>query len=249
METKMNTLKTKHTWDRVKPPPGVNIMDSMWVFDIKWDDEGNRIKDKARLVGKGYTQQLGVDYNEMWAGVTRLESVRMTATITAKFDLKLWRIDFVRAYLNSLTKEDIYMKQPKGFIESGCEDYVCKLVHTIYGTMQGAHNWYKTLNKTYNDLRYNASRADSCIHFKKENGNYTITDTYTDDIFGASNNDEEAKRRKDELGKVWEIKDMGENEYFLGMRYNRTLTPERYDYHNDLTGNTSLASSHWNISS
>jgi hypothetical protein len=64
-------------------------MDSMWIYDIKWDGEGNRIKDKARLVGKGYTQQLGIDYNETWAGVTRLESVRMTA-IAARYGLKLW---------------------------------------------------------------------------------------------------------------------------------------------------------------
>jgi Reverse transcriptase (RNA-dependent DNA polymerase) len=75
MKTEMDTLKAKHTWDLVIPPPGANIMGSMWVYDIKWDGEGNRIKDKARLVGKGYTQQLGIDYNETWAGVTRLEVV------------------------------------------------------------------------------------------------------------------------------------------------------------------------------
>jgi transposase InsO family protein len=223
MQVEMDTLRKKHTWDLVKPPPGANIMDSMWVYDIKWDGEGNRIKDKARLVGKGYTQQLGVDYNETWAGVTRLESVRMTAAIAARLNLKLWRIDFVGAYLNSLTKEDIYMKQPEGFIEPGYEDYVCKLVHTIYGTMQGAHDWYETLSKTYKDLGYTTSRADPCVRFKQENGNYTITDTYTDDVFGASNNDEEEERRKKEIGGVWEIKDVGENEYFLGMRVQQDL--------------------------
>ena len=223
MKVEMDTLKTKHTWDLVKAPAGANIMASMWVYDIKWDGEGNRIKDKARLVGKGYTQQLGVDYNETWAGVTRLESVRMTAAIAAKRDLKLWRIDFVGAYLNSLTKEDIYMKQPEGFIEPGYEDYVCKLIHTIYGTMQGAHDWYETLRETFNTLGYTTSHADPCVRFKTEDGNYTITDTYTDDIFGASNNEQEVKRRKDEIGKVWEIKDVGENEYFLGMRVQQDL--------------------------
>ena len=70
MQLEMDTLMAKHTWDLVKAPSGANVMDSMWVFDIKWDGEGNRIKDKARLVGKGYTQQLGIDYNETWAGVT-----------------------------------------------------------------------------------------------------------------------------------------------------------------------------------
>ena len=81
----------------------------------------------------------------------------MTITIAAKLDLKLWHIDFVRAYLNSLTKEYIYMRQPEGFIKVSYEDYVCKLVYTICGTMQGVHDWYKTLNKTYNDLGYKAS--------------------------------------------------------------------------------------------
>jgi Reverse transcriptase (RNA-dependent DNA polymerase) len=110
------------------------------------------------------------------------------------------------------------MKQLEGFIEAGYENYVCKLVHTIYGMMQRVHNWYQMLNKTYSNLRYHVSWADPCICYKKENGNYTITDTYTNDIFGASNNDEEAKQRKEEMGKVWEIKNVGENDYFLGMQ-------------------------------
>ena len=216
-QVEMDTLRKKHTWDLVKAPEGANIMGSMWVYDIKWDGEGNRIKDKARLVGKGYTQQIGIDYNETWAGVTRLESVRMTAAIAAKYDLKLWRIDFVGAYLNSLTKEDIYMKQPEGFVEPGYEDYVCKLVHTIYGTMQGAHDWYETLTATYNKLGYITSRADPCVRYKREGGGYTLTDTYTDDVFGASKTDAEVRIRKDEIAKEWEIKDVGENDYFLGM--------------------------------
>ena len=223
MKVEMETLKAKHTWDLVIPPPGANIMDSMWIYDIKWDGEGNRIKDKARLVGKGYTQQLGVDYNETWAAVTRLESVRMTAAIAAKHDLKLWRIDFVGAYLNSVTKEDIYMKQPEGFVEPGKEDHASKLVHTIYGTMQGGHDWFKTLGTSFDELGYTTSRADPCVRIKQEDGNYTLTNTYTDDVNGASNSDEEIARRKAEIGAIWEIKDVGGSEYFLGMRIQQDL--------------------------
>ena len=223
MKAEIEQLNARHTWDLVKPPPGANIMGSMWVYDIKWDGEGNRIKDKARLVGKGYTQQLGVDYNEMWAGVTRLESVRMTAAVAAKNNLKLWRIDFVGAYLNSLTKEDIYMKQPEGFVKPGFEDHACKLIHTIYGTMQGGNNWYHTLDGTYDNLGYTQSRADPCVRYKAEDDNYTLTDTYTDDVFGASNDDKEIEKRKEEIGKIWEIRDVGESEYFLGMRVQQDL--------------------------
>ena len=223
MKAEMETLKAKHTWDLVKPPLEANIMGSMWVYDIKWDGEGNQIKDKARLVAKGYTQQLGVDYNETWAAVTRLESVRMTVAVAAKLDLKLWRIKFVGAYLNSLTKEDIYMKQPKGFVEARFGDYVAKLVHTIYGTMQGGHDWWETLDTTYNELNYTKSRADPCIRYKKEDDNYTLTNTYTNNIFGASKSDEEIKNRKGEIGKIWDIKDVGETEYFIGMRVQQDL--------------------------
>lgn len=74
----------------------------------------------------------------------------MTAAVATKYNLKLWQIDFVGAYLNSLTKEDIYMKQPEGLIKPGFKDHVCKLIHTIYGTMQGGHDWYETLSTTFN---------------------------------------------------------------------------------------------------
>lgn len=122
----MDALKAKHTWDLVILLPGANIMDSMWIFDIKWDGEGNQIKDKARLVGKGYTQCFGINYNETWEVVTQLKSVRMTTAIAAKHDLKLWQLNFVGAYLNNITKEDVYMKQPEGFVEVGKEDHACK---------------------------------------------------------------------------------------------------------------------------
>jgi hypothetical protein len=69
------------------------------------------------------------------------------------------------------------MRQPEGFVETGYEDYAAKLLHTIYGTMQGGHDWYETLSTTYDTLSYTMSRADPCVHFKKENGNYTLTDT------------------------------------------------------------------------
>ena len=147
----------------------------------------------------------------------------MTAAIAAKYDLKLWQINFVGAYLNSLTKKDIYMKQPEGFVEPGYEDHICKLVHTIYGTMQGAHDWYETLTATYDKLGYVTSRADPCVQYKREGEGYTLTDTYTDDVFGASKTDAEVKARKDEMAKEWEIKDVGENDYFLGMRVQQNL--------------------------
>lgn len=89
--------------------------------------------------------------------------------------------------------------------------------------MQGAHDWYETLTNTYNKLGYVTSQADPCIRYKNDNDEYTITDTYMNDIFGALRTDEEITKRKDEMGKEWEIKNVGENEYFLGMQVQQDL--------------------------
>ena len=220
MQTKMETLRTKHTWDLAKPPPGANVMDSMWVYDIKWDGEGNRIKDKARVVGKGYTQQLGVDYNETWAGVTRLESVRMTAAIAAKHDLRLWRIDFIGAYLNSLTKEDISQRASSNQVmrTTSANSYIlfmgqCREPMTGMKPLEGC-----SMNLGIPHL---GQIHASTLRRKEET---TPSWTHTDDIFGASNSDKETRRRKDEIGRFWDIKDVGEMEYFLGMQVQQDLT-------------------------
>ena len=94
---------------------------------------------------------------------------------------------------------------------------MCANLFMTYGTMQGAHDWYETLNQTYINLGYTSLQVDPCVQFKKEKGNYTLTDMHMDNVFRASNNKEEEKRRKEEIGKVWKIKDVGENKYFLKM--------------------------------
>jgi len=208
------------------------------VYGIKWDGEGKRIKDKARLVGKGYMQQLRIDYNETWAVVTHLKSVRMTAVIAAKQDLKLWRINFIGAYLNSLTKEDIYMQQPESFVELGLEDHVCKLMHVIYGTMQGAHDWYKTLTEAYKKL---GSKANPCVRYKWDNTDYTITDTYMDGVLGTSTMDDEIEKRK--RGRSGRLRTWGSQNTSLGCEYNKILNWELFNLPNAHTGNMSSTAS------
>ena len=89
--------------------------------------------------------------------------------------------------------------------------------------MQGGNNWFWTLDMTYNKLGYTTSCADPCVQYKKEGKNYKLTDAYTDNVFGASKSSEEMKERKEEIGKVWEVKDVGSTEFFLGMKVQQDL--------------------------
>ena len=109
------------------------------------------------------------------------------------------------------------MEQPRGFEEGG-EDYVWKLKKTLYGTMQGAHDWAENLDKTFQGHGYYKSCANPQIRSRVLNDELTLTSTWTDDILGASSTAEGKKLAKSELGSSYEMKDMGEAKLILGMR-------------------------------
>ncbi len=194
-------------------------MAGCWVFAVKKDGEGCCLRDKVHWVGKGYTQRLGVDYNKTWAAVAHLKSVRMLCAVAVTQGLYVWQIDFEAAFLNSNTRKEIWMDQLKGYEVKGHKGEKCRLKKTIYGTMQGGHDWAETLGGTYDQLGYNTSRADPCIWvWKGDNGEYTLTATYTNDVLGVSTSPAEAERRKAEFAAIWAIKDVLSQERLLGMK-------------------------------
>ena len=114
--------------------------------------------------------------------------------------------------------------------------------------MQGAHDWYETLATTYDKLGYITSRADPCVRYKREEEGYTITDTYTDDVFGASETDEEIERRKEEMAtENGKLRMWGRTSTFLGRGSNRTSTQELSNSPSDHTGNMSSTVLTWDM--
>lgn len=213
-------LHAKKVWHLVTRPEGANIMKTMWVFDIKFNENGKFVKRKARLVAKGYTQIPGLDFFDTYASVVRYESLRMTLAIAASKGWKIWGVDFVSAYLNSKMKENVFMAQPEGMTIEGSENMICRLDFSLYGTMQGASNWWGELDSTYADLGYRRSRADESVRVRLgEDGQpTTITSTYTDDVTGISVSDEEAKTAKRELGERYDMTDLGGLTYVIGIK-------------------------------
>ncbi|GAW06138.1 retrovirus-related pol polyprotein [Lentinula edodes] len=110
----------------------------------------------------------------------------------------------------------MYMKQPEGFIQPGTKHLVCKLKKSIYGTMQGSHNWQEALAAGYTKDGYTASQADPCIHYRQHGEEYTITSTYGDDICGGSSSSVGRDRAVHDLGKRWEAHEV-KTEVLLGM--------------------------------
>jgi len=136
--------------------PGIKMIKMRWVFDEKMDGMGDLVKRRGRCVVKGFTQKLGEHYWESFAAVVRYESVRMLLALSAAKGLKIRLIDIVSAFLNAKPQGENFLKIPQGFenhytIAPGV-DTILKMEFNIYGTMDGANNWARLLNETFNKL-------------------------------------------------------------------------------------------------
>ena len=111
-------------------------MGTKCVFRNKLDDQGLITRNKARLVVKGYNQQEGIDYDETFAPVARMEAIRILITFAAHKDMKLFQMDVKTAFLNGYLKEEVYVEQPPGFEDNVLPNHVYKLDKALYGLKQ-----------------------------------------------------------------------------------------------------------------
>lgn len=111
-------------WDLVPRPAEVNIVGTKWIFKNKIDDEGNVNRNKAQLVDQGYSQVEGIDFNEIFAHVARLETIRLLLEIACVLNIRLFQMDVKSAFLNGFLQEEVYLSQPKGFEDTHFPDHV-----------------------------------------------------------------------------------------------------------------------------
>ena len=135
MKSEIESMHVNQVWNLVDPPDGVKAIECKWVFKKKTDVDGNVHIYKARLVAKGFRQIQGVDYDETFSPVAMLKSIRIVLAIAAYFDYEIWQMDVKTAFLNGNLDEDVYMTQPKGFVDPQSAKKICKLQKSIYGAI------------------------------------------------------------------------------------------------------------------
>ena len=152
MEKEMQSLKTDEVWDLVELPENRKAVGSKWVFRVKTDADGTVETHKARFVAQGFSQTFGNDYDETFSPVARFESILTVIALAAQHGLKLHQMDVTAAFLNGDLKEEVYMKQPEGFIQKGKEHLVCRLRRSIYGLKQSPRCWNSVLDRKLKNL-------------------------------------------------------------------------------------------------
>ena len=148
------------------------------------------ICNKARLVAQGYSQMEGVDYDETFASVVRMESIRILLALACHLKFKIYQMDVKIAFLNGFLKKDAYVAQSKGFIDPHFPDHVLYLKKALYGLKQALRAWYDWLTQYLVSHGFTRGKANQTLFIKREDSKLIVAQVYVNDIIFGSTKDE-----------------------------------------------------------
>ena len=145
----LNEFERNKVWTLVPRPNNRSIVGTKWVFGNKTDSDCIITRNKARLVAIGYSQQEGIDYDETFAPVARLEAIRIFLAYTAYKKFKVFQMDVKSDFLNGELEEEVYVEQPPGFVDPKFPNHVYRLDKALYGLKQAPRAWYVWRSNDY----------------------------------------------------------------------------------------------------
>ena len=164
---------------------------------------------KVRLVAKGYSQIYEIDYDEIFAPVAKMGTVRTLISCAANFGWQLHQLDVKNAFLHGDLQEDVYMETPLGFSNEQTLGKMCKLKKSLYGLKQSPRAWFDRFRRAVCDMGYSQCNGDHMVFYRHQGSHIAILAVYVDDIVITGDDVEEIKKLKERLGKAFEVKDLG----------------------------------------
>ncbi|GJT89887.1 putative ribonuclease H-like domain-containing protein [Tanacetum coccineum] len=187
MQDELLQFKLQKVWTLVDLPNGKRPIGTKWVFRNKKDERGIVIKNKARLVAQGYTQEEGIDYDEVFAPVARIEAIRLFLAYASFKDFVVYQMDVKSAFLYGKIEEEVYVCQPPGFEDPDFPDRVYKVEKALYGLHQAPRAWYETLSTYLLDNGFQRGKIDKTLFIRRDKYSPFDLVAYTDsDYAGAS---------------------------------------------------------------
>ena len=168
MHEKLNQFVRNDMWKLAPRPENFHVIGTKGIFKNKTDEDREIIKNKSRLVAQGYTQVEGVDFNESFAHVARLESIRILMSIACTMNFKLYQMDVKYAFLNGYLNEEVFVEQPKGFEDPHFLDHMLRLKKALYGLKQAPRAWYDRLTYYLLNRGFKRGYADWTLFVKND---------------------------------------------------------------------------------
>jgi hypothetical protein len=217
IQEELNNFTRNEVWQLV-PHSNQNVVGTKWLFRNKQDEHGVVTRNKARLVAKGYSQVEGLDFDETYAPVARLESIRILLAYTTYHGFKLYQMDVKSAFLNGPIKEEVYVQQPPDFEGSECPNHVYKLSKALYGLKQAPRACYECLRDFLITNGFKVGKANPTLFTKTIAKDLFICQIYVDDIIFGSTNKSTCEEFSRIIIQKFEMSLMGELKYFLGFQ-------------------------------
>ncbi|GJY50940.1 putative ribonuclease H-like domain-containing protein [Tanacetum coccineum] len=203
----------EHDLPNGKRPIGTNR-----VFMNKKDEREIVIKNKARLVAQGYTQEEGIDYDEVFAPVARIEAIRLFLAYASFKDFVVYQMDVKSAFLYGKIEEEVYVCQPPGFEDPDFPDRVYKVEKALYGLHQAPRAWYETLSTYLLDNGFQRGKIDKTLFIRRDKGDILLVQVYVDDIIFGSTKKSLCTEFEKMMHKKFQMSSMGELTFFLGLQ-------------------------------
>eukprot|EP00253_Pinus_taeda_P026718 PITA_26718 len=209
MNEELEQIEKNNTWELVPRPNDKNVIGTKWIFKNKLNENGDVIRNKDILVCKGYAQQEGIDFEETFAPIARLEAIRMFLALSSFQKFKVYQMDVKSAFLNGDLEGEVYIEQPDEFILGNDPKLVYRLRKALYGLKQAPRAWYYHLDKYLHQQGFSKGTANSNIYIKIDNDKLLILVVYVDDIIFGGNEEAMSKNSALVMQKEFEMSLLG----------------------------------------
>ncbi|GJU44870.1 retrovirus-related pol polyprotein from transposon TNT 1-94 [Tanacetum coccineum] len=228
MQEELHQFDRLEVWELVDRPLCKNVINLKWLWKNKRDEENIIIRNKSRLVAKGYAQKEGIDFKESFAPVARLEDVRLFVAYAAHKSFAVYQMDVKTTFLYGHLKEEVYVNQPDGFVDPYHPDQVYRLKKGLYGLKQAPRAWYDELSNFLVSKGFSKGSIDPTLFITKHGEDILLVQIYVDDIIFGSTNPKLSKRFEKLMHNKFEMSMMGELKFFLGIQIQQSLHDSDY---------------------
>ncbi|KAI3770225.1 hypothetical protein L6452_01351 [Arctium lappa] len=224
MQEELNQFESLKVWRLVPRPKNKTVIGTKWIFKNKKDENDIIVRNKAHLVAKGYRQQEGIDYDETFAPVARIEAIRMFLAYATHKNFIVFQMDVKSAFLNGVLKVEVYVSQPEGFVSSENPHYIYFLDKALYGLKQGPRAWYDALSSFLVKSGFSKGKIDTTLFIKREKNDIILVQIYVDDIIFGSTNPKYCQNFSALMSKHFQMSMMGQMKFFLGLQVKQLQT-------------------------
>nr|GEY79270.1 retrovirus-related Pol polyprotein from transposon TNT 1-94 [Tanacetum cinerariifolium] len=222
MQKELYQFDRLYIWELVDKPFGKKVIKLKWLWKNKKDKDQTVIRNKVRLVAKGYAQEEGIDFKESFALVVRLEAVRIFIAYAAQKYFPIYQMDVKTAFLNGPLKEEVYVAQPDGFVDPDHPEKVYRLRKALYGLKQAPREWYNELSKFLTSKGFTKGTIDPTLFTIRYGEDSLLVQVYVDDIIFGSTNLKYTKRFEKLMYNRFEMFLMGEMKFILGLQIHQS---------------------------